>query len=121
VLNQLQQGIHIKKAYKALDQKTLSVSNLNEIKRSVDKLFAIECPNINQILYKKQTWNKAWKIKASTCISAPDVIHLATAMEAGCDMLVTLDNFFLKEAERYIPSCQPEQVEKILKEMGFKV
>ncbi|MBN1188908.1 MAG: PIN domain-containing protein [Dehalococcoidales bacterium] len=121
VLNQLQLGVHIKKAHKALDQKTLSTSSINEIRRSVDRLFAVQCPNLNQILYKKQTWNKAWTIKASTCISAPDVIHMATAMEAGCDLLVTLDSFFLKEAVAYIPACRPEQVEKTLIKEGFNL
>jgi predicted nucleic acid-binding protein len=121
VLNQLQLGVHIKRAYKNLDQKTLSVSNLQEIQESITDLFALKCPGLNLLQYRKRTWDKAWKIKASSCISAPDVIHLATAIDAGCDLLVTLDNFFKKEAEPYIQACLPEQVEKVLDKLGFKI
>jgi predicted nucleic acid-binding protein len=121
VLNQLQNGIHIKKAYKSLDQRILSETNFSAIKESISSLIASKCPHLDFLQYGESTWGKALKIKSSCCISAPDVIHLATAMEAGCDLLVTLDNFFLKEAEKYIKTCLPEQVEKSLKEMGFKL
>jgi predicted nucleic acid-binding protein len=121
VLNQLHLGIHIKKAYKSLDQRNLSVADLKQISVNVRNIFSAKYPNIDYYQYGKLNWDTATELKISTNVSASDVIHLATAMEAGCDLLVTLDSFFLKEASAYIKTCQPEQVENLLQEMGFKV
>ena len=120
VLNQLKIGVHIKKAYKNLDQKTLSVSDLKEIRKSITDLFTLKYAMVHFYHYGEITWDKALEIKASTNISAPDIIHLATDMEAGCDLLITLDNFFKKEAEPYIKTCLPEQAERVIRELGFE-
>jgi hypothetical protein len=42
-------------------------------------------------------------------------------MEAGCDLLITLDNFFKKEAAPFIKACLPEQTGEELIAMGFKI
>jgi predicted nucleic acid-binding protein len=121
VLKELQLGVHIKKAYKSLDQKNLSKTDLEKISDSIQDVFPGKYTNIRVFDFEQSTWVKAIKLKATTNISAPDVIHLATAIEAGCDLLVTLDQFFKKEAEPYIKTCLPEKTEKVLKEMGFKI
>ena len=46
--------------------------------------------------------NRASGLCASTNISAADCLHLATALETGCDVLVSADEYFLKEARKYI-------------------
>ncbi len=121
VLNQLQVGVHIKKAYKSLDQKNLSEVDLKNIQETIRDSFSIKYPSIKYYDFEKETWTKALDLKAATNISAPDIIHLATAIELKCDILVTLDNFFKKEAEPYIKTWLPEQVDKILKELGFNL
>jgi predicted nucleic acid-binding protein len=121
VLNQLQLGVHIKKAYKSLDQKNLSTTDLKEIQRNIREKLSEKYPNIKFYDLEKDSWDMALDLKISTNISAPDVIHLATAMGLKCDLLVTLDSFFKKEAERYIKTCSPEQVENTLRELGFSL
>jgi predicted nucleic acid-binding protein len=55
VLDQLLLGVHIKKAYKNLDQKTLSVPKLDEIQQSIASLFALKYPTITFLQYKIET------------------------------------------------------------------
>jgi predicted nucleic acid-binding protein len=119
VLNQLELGVHIKKAYKSLDQKNLSFTDLRQVSTNIQNVFSVKYPNIKFYDYGKINWDKALELKATANISAPDVIHLATAIEAGCDLLVTLDNFFKKEAKPYIEGCLPEQVEQVIRDLGF--
>jgi predicted nucleic acid-binding protein len=121
VLKQLQLGVHIKKAYKSLDQKDLTVDELKAVQKSILSFPFRKHENFRVYDFEKSTWDAALDIKSQSNVSAPDTIHLATAIDAGCDVLVTLDSFFLKEASAYIKTCQPEQVENLLQEMGFKV
>jgi len=121
IYNQLGLGTHIKKAYRSLDQRNLSLQDLNIIQESVDVLFSENYPFVEFFSLEKSGWDRALEIKATTNISAPDSFHVATAIEGGCDVLVTLDTFLKKEAEAFIISCLPEQTNKILKELGFDI
>ena len=58
---------------------------------------------------------------AHTNISAPDCLHLATALEARCDVLITTDEHFLEEAKDYIRICRPEQIDNVLVSLGFDI
>ena len=60
--------------------------------------------------------NRAEDISAATNIEATDVFHLATALEFGCDILVTSDADFLKLAGSYIIAVPPERFERGLEE-----
>lgn len=62
--------------------------------------------------------NRAEDISAATNIEATDVFHLATALEFGCDILVTSDADFLKLAGSYIIAVPPERFERGLEEFG---
>lgn len=61
-------------------------------------------------------FDRAEDVSASTNIEATDVFHLATALEFGCDMLVTADRDFAKLAKEYIITTVPEGFEKALQE-----
>jgi predicted nucleic acid-binding protein len=121
VLNQLQLGVHIKKAYKSLDQRNLSAEDLKSVNVNIMETFSWKYPNITYYQYGQQNWDTAVHLKTTTNLSAADVIHLATAIEAGCDLLVTMDSFFRKEAANFIKSCLPAQTEKSLKAIGFQI
>jgi len=121
IYNQLALGVHIKKAYRSLDQRNLSPHDLDTTQESVDVLFSENYPFVEFFGLNEFGWDRALEIKATTNISAPDSVHVVTAIEAGCDVLVTLDNFIRKEAEALIPCCLPEQTNKVLKEYGFDI
>jgi len=114
-------GVHIKKAFRSLDQKNLPPDELANTQEAIDTVFSESYPFVGFFWLEKIGWDRALELKASTNISVADCIHLATAIEAGCDLLVTLDTFFRKEAESFIKSCLPEQVNKTLQELGFNI
>ena len=119
--NQLALGIHIKKAYRSLDQRNLSPYDLDTTQESIDILFSENYPFVKFFSLEKAGWDRALELKAATNISAPDSIHVATAIEGGCDVLVTLDTFLKKEVEAFIPCCLPEQTNKVLRDYGFDI
>lgn len=63
-------------------------------------------------------WDKADDFCAITCIAAPDVIHLASAIELKCDMIITRDGDFHKIADQFKLTIFPEQIENALKELS---
>lgn len=121
VYNQLGLGTHIKKAFRALDQKDLSPSELTQTQEKIDTLFIRTYPFLEFFSLEEKGWDRALELKATTNISASDAIHLATALEAGCDIPVTLDTFLIKEASSFMKTCPPEQTNRILKELGFDI
>lgn len=119
IYSQLRQGTHIKKAFRSLDQKNLSPEELMKTQDTIDVLFSESYPFVEFFWLEKIGWERALELKATTNISAADCIHFATAIEAGCDALVTLDSFLKKQAESFVKSCLPEQVTRTLCELGF--
>lgn len=121
IYNQLGLGTHIKRAFRSLDQKNLSLEDLKNTQDRIDTLFSENYPFVEFFWLEKAGWDRALDLKATTNISAPDCLHVATAIEAGCDVLVTLDNFLKKEAKVFIESCLPEQVNRTLQNLGFDI
>jgi len=65
----------------------------------------------------EELWDKAEGYCAITNIGAMDAIHLAAALEIGCNILVTRDSDFKRIADDYILSILPEQIDRALKEL----
>ena len=65
-----------------------------------------------------RVWDKADDYCAVTCISAPDAIHLASAIELNCDILVTRDGDFHEIADEFILTIFPEQINNALKQLS---
>jgi len=66
-----------------------------------------------------ELWDETEKLCADTNIAPADAIHLATALGAGCDVLVSRDSEFLAIAQSYIPTASPESINGVLKKLGF--
>ena len=47
-------------------------------------------------------WNLALSIGAESNLNATDVIHLASAWQNKCNIIITRDEFFIKEASRIL-------------------
>ncbi len=61
-------------------------------------------------------WDVAERLCANTNIAPADAIHLATALGAQCNILVSRDSDFLSIAKPYILAEAPERFDKALKE-----
>lgn len=73
-------------------------------------------------------WSLAVIIASYSNLHATDVIHLVSAWQANCDVVVTDDEFFIKEAGRYLKEqgtwdklrvCKPEKCYLVLKDIGY--
>jgi len=73
-------------------------------------------------------WSLAIVVASGSNLHASDVIHLASAWMEDCDLVVTDDTFFIKEAKRYLKKegiwdalkvCRPEDCYSALAEMGY--
>lgn len=91
------------------------------IERKVKDFLDVGYPFIQYFHLSAEGFNRASGLCANTNISAPDCLHLATALDAGCDVLVTTDDHFLDEAKDYIEACKPEHIHDTLVRLGFQV
>lgn len=67
----------------------------------------------------RQGWEEATRLVTTTNASAPDCIHVATALRAGCNVLVTSDRFLARTVrEKTMASGGPERVVQELKSLG---
>lgn len=75
-------------------------------------------------------WDLALNISSQSNLSAPDVIHLATAWQSKCNIIVSSDENLIKNGERILTEkdvwksfkiCRPNEVFKTLTKLGFKL
>jgi len=89
--------------------------------KKVKDFLDVRYPFIQYFQLTEEGFNRAIGLCASTNISAPDCLHLATALEARCDVLVTTDDLFLEEAKGYVETCEPEHIHDVLGQLGFEI
>jgi len=91
-------------------QRDLSRERLDNISRRIAGKLRIAYGYIDYWELDSEGFDHAVELARTTNISASDCIHLATALELGCDVLVTTDQFFEREAKQYLPTSLPERV-----------
>lgn len=67
---------------------------------------------------RAEAWNRADDYCATTNVSATDAIHLALAVEIGCNILVTRDKDFRSIADDFILAILPEDIDKALAKLN---
>jgi len=102
-------------------QRDLPKRLLDKISNRIEEKLRIAYKHIQYWELDSEAFDHAVELARQSNISATDCIHLATAIEAGCDVLVTTDEFFMKEAKKYIPTSLPETVEEELRKLSFVV
>lgn len=102
-------------------QRDLSEQQLNRISQRIHDKLGIAYAYIDYWELDSRGFDHAVELARTTNITATDCLHLATALEARCDLLVTTDEFFAKEAKNYLPTSLPEDVEEELRNLGFAV
>jgi len=125
----IRRGLDINKILRSRYQKDLGKDDLKEAENIVKSFFE-EYKFVEFVNLEGKAWDLALKISSTSNLSAPDVVHLVTAWQSGCDIIVTSDEFFIKEGKRILENegvwnklkiCKPNEVKKILKELGFSM
>lgn len=105
----------------------LEQSDLKKSFQSI-KQFATNYSFIEMVGLTDDGWDLAGTVAIDSNLHASDVIHLVSAWQADCDLVVTDDTFFIKEAGKYLKQegvwdrlrvCSPEKCYSVLKEMGY--
>lgn len=98
----VKQGMEINEILRMRNSKDLGVENLDDsaekIQEFIDQYEFVEIQNI----VSDTSWNKAVTASKQSNISSSDIIHLVTAGESKCDILLTSDEFFIKEGREFL-------------------
>jgi len=121
ILKKLSEGATLKYILRHRHERDLSKDTLDNVYKKVYNNFFIQYKFVKFYWLTKSGWDEAIRICSESNISAQDCIHLATALEAGCDILVTSDKTFKKYSAEFIKTCLPEGVNKSLRELGFEI
>lgn len=121
IFKKLSEGYTIKYILRHRHEKDLSEDALQNVYKKVYNKFFIQYKFVEFYWLTKEGWDKAIDICVNSNISAPDGIHIATALDAGCDILVTSDDSFKNNSGKYIPTCLPEKVNATLRDIGFNI
>jgi len=102
--------------------KNLKEFDLIEAVEKIDRVFVKQYKKCVDFYYLEDDgWDKAIELMQTINLTSEDAIHLASALMAGCDLLVSNDQHFLENAKKVIPACSPENAEQLLKKMGFQL
>lgn len=119
-LKRLQRGEEINQILRTRYDKNLTKEDFEQIKEEI-KNFIEKHKFINFMPLSGDGWNQAASICSLSNISAADSLHLATALQTGCELLVTSDEVFIKNAKKLISAhklklkiCRPNQTMKIV-------
>ena len=118
----VRQGVELNAIVSSRRQKDLNDSELNEINDRLDKFFK-EYDFIRQVQLMPEGWQFAFDIARTTNIEPSDILHLATALGEKCDLLITRDGPFIKEAKRFLRTnryslkvVKSEEAEKLIEQ-----
>ena len=108
--------------------KDLNREDFDEVTKRIRNFF--ENYNfIELVTLTNEGWDLALDISSHSNLFAPDVIHLATAWQAKCNVIITSDEQFLKESKKILKRrrvwrklriCKPNQIKETLKELGIR-
>ena len=113
-----------------INEPDLNWKNFLEIKRKIKYYWDNKYQFIEYYSLSSYGWDAAAEMCKSSNMWGGDVIHLATAKEVGANIIITTDNFFLKQGEEFLKRkrlwgklriCPPEKMTENLTEMGFKL
>ena len=77
-------------------QRNLTEEELGKPVKEVGNFFKKFSRNIEVFHLEESGWNRAIKIVSTINVTAKDAIHVATALEAGCDFFITRDGDLIK-------------------------
>jgi len=133
VTKKLQKHWTINKILRERYKKDLSQGDFEDVENYIlNKIFGTYA-FLQFLTPSKDGWVAALEFSTNSNISAPDIMHLATAWNAGCNILITSDKHFMTDAKKLIERykdvypglerlriCNPIEFNDVLKELGFE-
>jgi predicted nucleic acid-binding protein len=111
IINELQRGERVDKILRNRGQRSLSHNDLITVYNELIYSFYEQYEDILDYWYLTQRgWENATVIMTKINISAMDAVHVATAVEAGCDRFVSSDTALIKNAKSLIPAYPPDKM-----------
>jgi len=121
----------IKQLLKSRDIKELSEDNKLSLSEELENKFFKRYPDVKiASLVDTSTWKKGLEIKQETTIFSQDALIFLSALEGGCDILLTIDSTLIKKGNEYLKTkgkyqkmrvCRPRELISNLIGMGWKV
>jgi predicted nucleic acid-binding protein len=129
VTKKLQKHWTINKILRERYRKDLNQNDFEDVEKYIlNKIFGVY-KFIKFLTPSEEGWVAALTFSTHSNISAPDIMQLATAWNAGCNILITSDKHFTTDVrsliEKYkddypglekIKICTPEKFDEIVKE-----
>jgi predicted nucleic acid-binding protein len=119
--NKLETGHTFKWILRHRDRRDLSDREIEDIYEKVYNEFFDKYKFVEFYELDIKGWERAIELSRKSNISAPDLIHLATAQELNCDFLVTNDDSFLKQAKKFMPSCASDTFVKYFESFNLLI
>lgn len=122
----LSQKMEINEILRRRRNKDLNMYDLEELSKYLELRFFKTYPFIQPVnITRDESWSLALSISASSNLSANDTVHLVTAWESKCNILVTNDEQFIKSAtsllreqgikEEQFRICKPYETLRIIR------
>lgn len=105
----LDQGLEVDDIWRSRRSRDLHQGALRKIELGIDELIQGKLGIIERLYLDEAGWNHARDLASTSNVTASDCLHLATALIATCDVLVTSDSHLSRNAKRYVASGPPEQ------------
>jgi len=128
-IKKLRRGWDFNKMTRARYQKDLTETDLEEAGDAAVRFFNQNSFIKFKNLVADDQWNTALTLGSSSNLFASDIIHLVTAWYCKCSVLLTNDEFFIREGNAILKTsgisdklriCKPHDLSNTLKDMGFK-
>lgn len=121
IMNKLGEGYTIKWILRKRSEKDLSNSEMENIYEKMYNNFFDRYKFVEFYWLTMEGWERVIELGTKSNISAPDLIHLATALECNCDFLVTSDEFFCQQAGKFIRACTPDNFKEYFEGHHLKI
>ena len=132
VSKKLRQRWTFNKIRREVYRKDLNNEDFKEVEEYIENKILYPYPFFYITPLDLQGWRSALDLCIHSNVSAPDILHLATAWDSKCNVLVTSDDHLIKESRKLIKKysqlrkiklevCRPNKTIPTLRKMGFKI
>lgn len=99
--NKLAQGIQINQIYSNRHKRDLTPTELTDLWNLLYQEYELTYKDfITFVDLKPDGWQRVFEMARDTNIEAADCIHVGTALDAKCNVFITLDDFLDKELSK---------------------
>jgi predicted nucleic acid-binding protein len=115
VWHMLKNGYSFEEILRKRSARNLNDKELDECFDKMNRVFTIPYKKHIDFYYLNDVgWDKAVELMHKLNLTSNDSVHLATAIMAECDLLISNDQNFLENAQKVIKVTTPENIDKVL-------